>query len=767
MSSLDDIKAGVDLYDLATRLELQRPGGNAGNYRSPHHADKTPSLSIYHKNGRWGWTDFSDDEQGGSCIDMVMYVHGCDFGEAVRTLRDWYHMPAPELAKTSQVQQEQTLAQFIASKSRQQPERVKEYVVGRGIVEDVIDHAIKAGSLGFNYYTNPKIEPGKFGHGGPAAAFICKSQTGVDLAVDLRYLNPTLNGDVKTMSQGEKLGAPWVLDWQQFKRARTVYIVESAINALSVHSALANCTALATRGTKTVEGIDWSVCAGKRVILCMDNDKPNNKGRRPGADAAWKIYNLLIELNIGAQMLDQAEWVEEGWNDINDVLQGIDKSETSIRLKRYEQWIVPGVPGDIDLLPEGSKPRLYLPEHDYKQYWRYRVVDDFTQIIRTESDKESGEKRDTARDLCGFRIASISRVSIASPTGTLSGKKDSDPQMQFAVSVQTPRHGARLIRKVMEDEQLHNLDQWRKFGAVFDARSMGRMLSILERSAGMNERQAINFIGLCWRNGKPHINEGKDCYFTDAEHQCGYHRLAFPSGNVLHARQNIEAYRQTMQQNAATMLLTWALGAHLKLFLGFWPHHLMQAEKGAGKSTLIHRLEDSIGFTMYSPQAIATQFRMLNTVSYTSHPVGWDEVSTNKKDIIDAAVRTLQNCYQYTVSPRGSGGRVLLYLESAPVLMAGEDSQVESIESKLVRTSIDGKAGPLMPDELPRFPVREWLHYLSAFTRKDIKDRFSRAQAYCQSNCMADNTDAGAKRLVDNYAAILCRLAPTLRILGD
>jgi hypothetical protein len=61
----------VDCLDLAIRLGLDRPGGK-GNFRSPHHTDKAPSVSIYQGkdgSGLHRWKDYSTDE-GGKAVDM-------------------------------------------------------------------------------------------------------------------------------------------------------------------------------------------------------------------------------------------------------------------------------------------------------------------------------------------------------------------------------------------------------------------------------------------------------------------------------------------------------------------------------------------------------------------------------------------------------------------------------------------------------------------------------------------------------------------------
>ena len=74
MASIRELKNRIDLHDLAEKLGLQRPGGT-GNYKSPHHADKNPSISIF--DGGKAWKDFSGSD-GGDCISLVRYVENID-----------------------------------------------------------------------------------------------------------------------------------------------------------------------------------------------------------------------------------------------------------------------------------------------------------------------------------------------------------------------------------------------------------------------------------------------------------------------------------------------------------------------------------------------------------------------------------------------------------------------------------------------------------------------------------------------------------------
>lgn len=751
----DQLK-GLDIHEVAEKLGLKRPKSN-GNYTSPHHKDSSPSLAVLSRTN--SWRDYSgDDKARGSTLDLVMYCRNDVSGpmEAARLLGQWFGYPMPRRISDAPPARKST-AEYIADRCLAKPGAVMEYLTRRGISESVVEAAIRARSVGFNDWCSNKVAEGEVGYGGPAAAFIVRSlPPSRVVAVDLRYLDPDRNGGVKTQCQGEKDGYGWTSDLRRLKAARTVVIVESPINALSVECCgLPGVAAYAIRGTTNVDLIDWTWLRGRRVLIALDHaDRVNAAtGLRPGLAAAWRLYECLTALNIGALLVDMGEW-EEG-QDINDVLAADGDFELGLRLKKTEPWLIPGLPGNSAGNRANGRPRVYLPSHDFARYWRFRVREDFTSYVdKVEKDDDSGEERVIeSKDLCGFRVASLSRVTVQSATATMTGDEDAMPNVYFAASVQMPRHGALLIRRVFEDEQLHNIDQWRRFGPIWTPAQFARMLSILERTAHLGERRAVNFVGLAWKEGKLVVNEGPDCYFTDPDKQCPYHNLTFPAGPRSDAQAVIEAYQGTFRRNAAMIALTWALGGHLKALLGFWPHLVMQADKGAGKSTLIKRIERTIAFTMFSGQSLQTEFRLVTSVSHTSHPVGWEELSARRQDIIDKAVGLLQENYQYTVSRRGS--EMTEYLLSAPVLLAGEDVPVRSLIGKICRTDLSGKKGLPIDDSVPRFPLRQWLQWLSELDRRRVTSLFDSLRERCRGLSRAGQDDDGAMRMAGNYAALL------------
>ena len=766
MASIQELKSRIDLHDLAARLGIkQGKGGADALYHSPLHPDKNPSLSIFvnHPKHGTGWKDHSGDAAG-SAIDLVMYVQGVDVAGAMRYLHEAYAIPfdKPQQAEAPRTK---TRIDYIAERCLKDRENVREYLAGRGIGENAISAALKANTIGHNDWRSDTKPAGEVGHGGPAAAFLVRNHAGLLVAVDMRFLDPSINGGVKTQTHGDKDGVGWTADPRKLERAERVYLVESSINALSIDTCnLPRTAAFSIRGTGNAASLDLTFLRGKQVVLCLDNDEPHPEGHpraghRPGPEAAWVLYERLTALNIGAMMVDQSEWVADladgskktaPINDVNDYLKVRGVDELRRALESFEPWLIAGMGGTKQ--SRKGLSRVFLPDHDFAQYWRFRSRLDFTSYIAKMQAGEDGDDTPVYSDLCGFRIASLSRVSVASAAATMTGDPDQSPNVYFAVTVQVPRHGAKLVRRVMLDDQLHNPAQWGKFGPIWQPAQFSRMVNILERTAHLGARNAANFVGLAWRDGQLAVNEGPDCYFTDAEKQCPYHNLTFPGGPVSDARAVIRAYQETFGGNAAAIALVWALGGHLKALLGFWPHMTLQADKGAGKSTLIKRLERTIAFTMLSGQSLQTEFRLLTSISHTSHPIGWEELSARRQDVIDKAVGLLQENYQYTVTKRGA--EMTEYLLSAPVMLAGEDVPVRSLLGKLVRANLR-KKGPMMPDDLPRFPLRQWLEFLAGLDRLDVLARYRTLRDYCLKNSAAASDDDGAKRMAGNYAALL------------
>lgn len=745
-------KEDIDLEDLAAWLGMEKPK-RSGNWRAPNRPDNTPSVSIY--NGGRAWKDHKFDDVGGSCIDLVMYVRNCDQWEAIVTLHDYVRMDLP--ARDQVVRSERTREEFIADKCIQLAERAVPYLVEQRLIpEATVRAAIKAKTVGFNDYVNPRVAEGEPGHLGDAAAFIVRAQaTNQVTAVDLRFLDAAKNGDVKTWAHGPKVGLVWLPhEWRKMRDMKTVYIVESPINALSVMACnMPFTTAIATRGV-AVNEIDWSFLIGKQCVLCYDADKADDKGRRAGPECAWRVYDLLTALNIATTHVDQASWIEDELNDVNDVLKVDGVEGLKRRLRRFEDCAIAGLSNEREP-PEGRK-RVFLPSWDFSVYWRFRTQADYSSYVTERTDGEDGKEKIEQIPMAGFRVAAITRITVQSPSATTQGVEDPAPNVLFAATVQVPRHGPSLQRRVFNDNELHKPAKWQDFGTIYNPQQFFRLIAIMERTTHLGARRAANLVGVCWLEGKLVVSEGPDCYFEKPDKQCdAYHSMRFNRGPVAAAKQVVKAYQSTFRESAALMPLIWILGAPaLKCVLGFWPHMEMQADKGSGKSTLIGHLRGSTGFTMFSSQQLKSDYRIICSVSHTTMPVGWEEISTLPQMRIDSAVGLLQECYQFTPHTRGSDN--LHFLNAAPVLLAGEDVPMISLAGKLVRTTLtEGKRGALIPQDLPPFPMRAWLDWIVQQDVPRLRERFATLEAWAVRMSRASGVDVGAKRMAGNYASLI------------
>lgn len=258
-------------------------------------------------------------------------------------------------------------------------------------------------------------------------------------------------------------------------------------------------------------------------------------------------------------------------------------------------------------------------------------------------------------------------------------------------------------------------------------------------------------VGIAWLDGRPVVSEGGDCDFTPA--QCPYADLSFPSGYVDDAKEVLQAYHKTMTNNVGTLMLVWALGAHLKAWLGFWPHLIVTGGKSVGKTTFLSSLNRSVGLSTFGPQGLNSEYRQLCSVSNTLHPVVWEELCCLPVRSIETAAALLQESFMHSKVVRGQARKERLVC--APVLVMDEDAPLRHLDRKIVRLQIDGERGPIIPRSLVPFPVAEWLNFLinqrESFVEKLYENCVSFAIDRCEDNC----EEAQARRIVRNYAALL------------
>ncbi|WP_374347701.1 hypothetical protein [Chitinimonas sp.] len=646
----------------------------------------------------------------------------------------------------------------LANNVRENTKPAVDWLKAQGVSDEAIERALRNKALGYNERTSPTAQPGEPLHGGPAVAFIVRTlNPGKVVAVDEHYLDAATAGQAMRRF-GAYRSHGWTADVKWIHQAHTVYLVLSPLEALAVDSCrIAGAASFAIRNYDAIDTIDFSFLTGKSVRICLPhNDALDENNCRPGLVAAWRLHEKLTASGVSALLVDLEDW--EPGERVIDCLKTTTPDVTKTALLKLEPWLIPGLPshGESSQYREGRR-RLYLPLQDWSVYWRYRVTPDHTQYVKKlgDANPDGGEQRiEEISDICGFRIAAISKVAVQSYVATTQGVTDTQQDEFYAVTAQTPAHGSDLQRIIVRYPQLNKLDIWPRFGAVYDPRMFTRMVNILMRSTQIAEKTVANYIGLCWRDGELSPSEGKDCYFMEPEKQSAYSGIQFPRGTVEQARAVIAAFQSTFRRNSAALVMVWTLGAHLKVVYEFWPHFEMEARKGSGKSTLIRKFQALLSLKALDTDGVKTDYRRRASFGYSSHPVLLDEISrisVQERGKLDEA---LQKCFGWSYLTIGT--EMLPHLFSTPVMLVGEEVEFPSLQSKLVKTSITAAdQGDEIPNGLAPFPTWNWLQFLAKAGPAALREAFDKAMETCLANTRAAANDPTAKRMIKNYAAVL------------
>lgn len=232
---------GLD-FSTGSRGGAAGPAGpGAGQYccLSPFKAESTPSFFVREVDGHWLFKDFSSGH-GGSLIDFVLLKEGFDqVGEAVSYIEHLlcggrgagggsqrsFLLPSPSAsAFPASIPKPYDVEELYHSFRHNDVSCCREYLLGRGISEEVVGNLCRSERLLHNRYK-----------GNSYCCFAVFNAEGQLRCLD----NHQIGGEGKFVL-GYK--HPFSLDWNQLPLSKRVFVTESIIDYLSI---------------KTLEGIDF------------------------------------------------------------------------------------------------------------------------------------------------------------------------------------------------------------------------------------------------------------------------------------------------------------------------------------------------------------------------------------------------------------------------------------------------------------------------------------------------------------------------------
>lgn len=194
--------------------------------------------------------------------------------------------------------------------------------------------------------------------------------------------------------------------------------------------------------------------------------------------------------------------------------------------------------------------------------------------------------------------------------------------------------------------------------------------------------------------------------------------IAIPSGSITDAANVLSAFTNNVQHNKGIVLLSWALGTHLKQHLGFYPHLQVQ-NKGALAKLLNSNSPDIFGRPL-SHHQLRTDASIVAALSGTSYPTQWVDLLYNTQAQRENAYTRLHQANGLLIAKPKSDATLL----SSSALI---DTYVFITDAHMQHCSVNlhlENADILNTFQTPaHFPMWEWFNYLSLQDPKLLSDK--------------------------------------------
>jgi len=718
--------ATLRALDLPAFLEAHQgltpaPTSRAGNplYRCPFHEDKRASLSVFQGRGGWRWKCHACDV-GGTILDFVMRAEGVELAEAAATVAraagiEWRPKSngGPPRPRTEAEEKLDWLAKKVTH--HHQVNEAASYLVDeRRIDRKVVDKLLQEKRIGFSDYK-----------GVQGCAFTILSWPAAELvAVDVRRWNSPDPKDTQR-HHGHNEGHFWWHDRARLNKARTVWIAESTIDALSLETA--GKTAIAVR-TWANHDRDWSWLEGRQVFLCLDGDDRGQEGTR-------RLYKRLLAAGARPRVVGLG-WQDDRKVDPNGVLQ--QGGAEFLRGKLKEATL------DAPVWDPARVARM--PSHLRAANGGEKGLRDRGDHVTAYLFRDSQWQR---TPVCDFSLRSVESVEFLDyATGT--------PQRRLYRFQYVQADTAALRSVMVEDHRFGDPAAFAKCGLIHDLSRFKLYLSLVHFNRN-ESRPMKNVVGLIDVKGTPTLCDASNMDFLKGDNECVYAGMRFPSGSIEEGRKVWDDLCAMWTSGQGELVTTWLLGSFLKVWTGFWPHMKGAAPKGTGKTTFLAVLADAFRLKSISGEEIRTNYRRKVLVSNSLFPLAMDEISRYATRKQSTEFFHLMNAaYMHASTNHNIQGVRIHYEILTPFLFFGQDEGTEdtAFASKCLNVALHPRDKGALPQIAAPFPLREWGLWLAA-KRPDVEREIAEATVALREQVKVPVASSDSDRLLKNGAVMV------------
>ncbi len=372
MSSVDEIKARIDIVDLVSEtVKLRRTGKNFTGFCPFHTNTRTPAFVVFPESGTWRC--FGQCNEGGDIFGFIMKKEGWDFSETLRYLAGkagvTLEAPSPERRQEEeQFDRLRGLLEEAVTFYRHQltqttgGEAALTYLQKRGLTSAAIEafelgyapdrwDAIQTYLTGKGYSGDELIQTGMLteraeGGGGydrfrNRVMFPIRDGNGKICGFGARILNPNdvpkfLNSPQTPLFDKGRLLYGLHLARKPIRTADQAVIVEGYLDVIALHQAgFAN--SVSPMGTAlTEEQLRYLKRFSRRMVLALDADAAGAKATMRGLEVARQALDRGQELTFDARGLLRSEGRLQADLRVTTLPEGMDPDD--VVLRDPEEW---------------------------------------------------------------------------------------------------------------------------------------------------------------------------------------------------------------------------------------------------------------------------------------------------------------------------------------------------------------------------------------------------------------------------------------------